>query len=39
MLVEPSHLSAKLPVNFRRAGELQTKSHILFGDEKLSDLR
>ena len=39
MLVEPPHLSAKLPVNFRRAGELQARSHILFDDEKLSDLR
>jgi len=35
LLVEPSHLRSKLPVNFRRATELQTEPHLSFGDKSL----
>jgi len=33
LLVEPSHLRSKLPVNFRRANELQAEPHLSFGDK------
>jgi len=35
LLVEPSRLSTKLPVNFRKASELQAEPHLSFGDESL----
>lgn len=35
LLVELSHLKSKLPVNFRRASELQAEPHLSFGDKSL----